>query len=251
MIRQLYNYFLGPDKNLSRSLTKILGFMPKHLHFYKTAFTHRSQSTTQDDQAKYMFNNERLEYLGDAILDAVVAEYLFNKYPTQDEGFLTQMRSKVVNRKTLNSVADRMGLDVFLRLAGTTRISPTMMGNTLEAFVGAIYLDRGYAITRAFLVGVLKQYIDIHELESLNTNYKSQLLEYCQKVQKTVNYALLSHHRTRDHRERFKVAVQIDEENFSVAEDFSKKGAEQKASQQALLRLGVLKTSSDEEDVLR
>ena len=149
-----------------------------------------------------------MNFLGDAILDSVTAEYLFRKYPTQDEGFLTQMRSKMVNRKTLNKIAGQMGLDIFLRKQGATRISQTMMGNTFEAFIGAIYLDVGYWKTKRFIVNrMLRQYIDVHELENVNTNYKSQLLEYSQKHQKTIAYELVEHYRTKNNRERFKISV--------------------------------------------
>jgi ribonuclease-3 len=139
----------------------------------------------KEEKNKYPTNNERLEFLGDAILDSVTAEYLFRKYPTQDEGFLTQMRSKMVNRKALNEIAAHMGLDVFLRQLGATRISQTMLGNTFEAFVGAVYLDVGYNRSKQFIIKkMLKQYMNVHQLETTNTNYKSQLLEYSQKKPK-------------------------------------------------------------------
>ena len=129
MIRKFFNLYLSPDRVFVRELYKILGFVPGHLFLYKRAFTHKSLAS-KEEKTKYPTNNERLEFLGDAILDSVTAEYLFRKYPTQDEGFLTQMRSKMVNRKALNEIAAHMGLDVFLRQLGATRISQTMMGNT-------------------------------------------------------------------------------------------------------------------------
>ncbi|MCH2045444.1 MAG: ribonuclease III [Saprospiraceae bacterium] len=216
--------------------------MPSNLHFYRRAFTHKSMTSAEDEKDKRLkFNNERLEFLGDAILDSVTAEYLFKKYPTQNEGFLTQMRSKMVNRKTLNRVAAEMGLDVFMRQFGATRISQTMMGNTFEAFVGAIYLDVGYVKTKKFIIKkMLQQYIDVHQLENTNHNYKSQLLEYCQKFQKSISYKVLNHYRTKSNRERFKIAVLIDEKQLSTAEDYSKKSAEQNASRKALIKIGVL-----------
>jgi ribonuclease-3 len=238
VLRKIINYTISKDRKLAYDLKAILGFMPSRLSLYKKAFTHKSNS--EKDQ-KYPSNNERLEFLGDAILDAVTAEYLFKKYPVKDEGFLTQMRSKMVNRKTLNSIGDRMGLDVFIRQFGTERISATMMGNTYEAFVGAIYLDVGYAQTRTFIINrMLRKYIDVHELETLNTNYKSQLLEYCQKNHKTIEYELIKHYRSKENRERFKIGVKVAGENAGMAEDFSKKSAEQQASKKALRKLGLL-----------
>ncbi|MCP4441510.1 MAG: ribonuclease III [Aureispira sp.] len=250
MIRKFYNYYLSNDKSFARELTKVLGFVPKYLGFYMRAFTHKSLNGKGDSASNrsYKFNNERLEFLGDAILDSVTAEYLFKKYPTKDEGFLTQMRSKMVNRKMLNYVAAQMNLDVFLKERGATRISQTMMGNTFEAFVGAIYLDVGYYKTKDFIIRkMLKLHINVHELEKTNHNYKSQLLEHCQKSQKTVNYEVVEHYRTKNNRERFKVAVLVDTEQLATAEDFSKKSAEQSASKKALISIGVLSKKSESE----
>jgi ribonuclease-3 len=242
VVRKIFNLTLSPDKALVKELRKILGFTPKHIRFYKRAFTHKSLTSKDDSKnVRYPSNNERLEFLGDAILDSVTAEYLFRKYPTQDEGFLTQMRSKMVNRKALNKIAEQMELDIFLRQLGATRISQTMMGNTYEAFVGAIYLDVGYRQTKSFIINkMLRQYLDVHELENINTNYKSQLLEYSQKNQKTISYDVLDHYRTKNNRERFKIAVLLDGKVLATAEDYSKKSAEQKASEKALIQMGVL-----------
>jgi len=243
VVRKIFNLTLSADKAFVKELRKILGFTPKHIHFYKRAFTHKSLTSKEENsKARYPSNNERLEFLGDAILDSVTAEYLFRKYPTQDEGFLTQMRSKMVNRKALNKIAEHMELDIFLRQLGATRISQTMMGNTFEAFVGAVYLDVGYRQTKSFIINkMLRQYLDVHELENVNTNYKSQLLEYSQKNQKTISYDVLDHYRTKNNRERFKIAVLLDGKALATAEDYSKKSAEQKASEKALIQMGVLK----------
>jgi ribonuclease-3 len=244
VIRKFFNLYLSPDRVFVRELYKILGFVPGHLFLYKRAFTHKSLAS-KEEKTKYPTNNERLEFLGDAILDSVTAEYLFRKYPTQDEGFLTQMRSKMVNRKALNEIAAHMGLDVFLRQLGATRISQTMMGNTYEAFVGAVYLDVGYNRTKQFIIKkMLKQYINVHLLETTNTNYKSQLLEYSQKNQKTISYAVMSHYRTKNNRERFKIEVLLDGKSLASAEDYSKKSAEQKASKKALIQIGLLTKES-------
>jgi len=246
-VRKIFNYTFSSDKALVRELTKILGFVPINIHLYKRAFTHKSLTAKEakdsaPNKKRYPSNNERLEFLGDAILDSVTAEYLFRKYPTQDEGFLTQMRSKMVNRKALNKIAGRMELDLFLRQLGATRISQTMMGNTFEAFIGAIYLDVGYNRTKKFILNrMLRQYLDVHELETTNTNYKSQLLEFSQKHQHTIQYDVLRHYRTKNNRERFKIAVLIDGKAVAMAEDYSKKSAEQKASEKALKQIGVLK----------
>ncbi len=240
-VRKLYNILLSRDRNFARNLRQIMGFTPVQLSLYKRAFTHKSIKGKKEQNGRYPSNNERLEYLGDAILDSVTAEYLFRKYPLHDEGFLTQMRSKMVNRKSLNDIAAKMHLDLFLMEQGSNRISQTMMGNTFEAFVGAIYLDTGYKKTRRFIIRkMLLQYMDVHELETVNTNYKSQLLEYSQKEHKTITYELLNHYRTKANRERFKISVLVDGKIVADAEDYSKKSAEQKASQKALVQMGLI-----------
>ena len=185
-------------------------------------------------------SNERLEYLGDAVLGTVVAEYLFKKYPNSDEGFLTKMRSKIVKRQSLNKIADKMGLDVLLNEYNKTRLSRSMLGNALEALVGAVYLECGYHKTKKYIVRrILRSYLDIHELESFDDNYKSQLLEWCQKNGQTVAYKMLAKFKY-EKRDRFKVAVMVDGKKLATAEDFNKKSAEQTASERAMQILGIL-----------
>lgn len=186
-------------------------------------------------------NNERLEFLGDAILSTIVAEYLYKKYPQGNEGFLTKMRSKIVKRKTLNQIADRMGIDVILTEYTQGKLSSSMLGNALEALVGALYLELGYVRTRNYVISkILIKYLDIHQLEKLDDNYKSQLLEWCQKKDKKIDFKLLSKFKL-DKRDRFKVAVVIDGKEVSIAEDFNKKAAEQHAASNALKTMNISK----------
>lgn len=193
-----------------------------------------------------MQNNERLEYLGDAILGTIVAEYLFKKYPNSDEGFLTKMRSKIVKRKSLNKIGDKMGLDVLLNEYNNTRLSRSMLGNAVEALVGAIYLDRGYVGTKRFVVRkMLRNYVNVHELESFDDNYKSQLLEWCQKNGQAVSYKLLARYKF-EKRDRFKVAVMVNGKKMATADDFNKKSAEQTASEKAMQALGILTEDDDD-----
>ena len=193
-----------------------------------------------------MQNNERLEYLGDAVLGTIVAEYLFKKYPGKNEGFLTKMRSKIVKRKALNKIGDKMGLDVLLNEYNQTRLSRSMLGNAVEALVGAVYLERGYNGTRNFVIQkVLRNYVDVHELETIDDNYKSQLLEWCQKNGQTVSYKLLARYKF-EKRDRFKVAVVINGQKMATADDYNKKSAEQTASEKAMQTLGIL--VEEEED---
>ena len=192
-----------------------------------------------DEMTSKAHNNERLEYLGDAILSTIVAEYLFKKYPSKNEGFLTKMRSKIVKRKSLNEVAHNMGLDVILNEYSQGKMSKAMMGNALEALVGAIYLEHGYRKTKNYVITkILMKYLDVHSLENYDDNYKSQLLEWCQKNGKEVDYRLLQKFKY-DKRDRFKVAVSVDGKEIATAEDFNKKSAEQNASSIALKRLHI------------
>jgi len=187
-------------------------------------------------------NNERLEYLGDAILSTIVAEYLYKKYPSGNEGFLTKMRSKIVKRQTLNHIANEMGLDVILSEYAQGKLSSSMLGNALEALVGALYLELGYTKTRDYVISnILIKYLDIHKLESHDDNYKSQLLEWCQKKDKNIDFKLLTKFKL-DKRDRFKVAVVIDGKEIAIAEDFNKKSAEQHAASTALKQLNITKS---------
>jgi len=234
---KLYNYYFSEDKELTRRLTPILGFIPSNIQIFKLAFSHKSTPT---DKAYAITNNERLEYLGDAVLGTIVAEYLFKKYPNANEGFLTKMRSKIVKRKSLNKIGEKMGLDLLLAEYNSTRLSRSMMGNAVEALVGAVYLELGYSKTRRYVVRkILRNYVDVHELESYDDNYKSQLLEYCQKHGQTVSYKLVARYKF-EKRDRFKVAVLVDGKKLAVADDFNKKSAEQTASEKAMQNLGIL-----------
>lgn len=236
MIKRFFNYYISTDKELARKLKDILGFTPRNLKLFQQAFYHKSMNNSQSGHAG---NNERLEYLGDAILSTIVAEYLYKKYPRQDEGFLTKMRSKIVKRKTLNTIADRMGLDILLSNYSHGKLSQSMLGNALEALVGAIYLEFGYKKTRDYIIeSILMQHIDIHELERFDDNYKSLLLEWAQKNGKSVEYKLIAKSKL-NKRDRFKVGVFIDGSQIASAEDFNKKSAEQIASSSVIVKLEI------------
>ncbi|MBK6500436.1 MAG: ribonuclease III [Saprospiraceae bacterium] len=219
-------------------LRPILGFTPARLNLFKTAFYHKSMTNETPGKA----TNERLEYLGDAILSTIVAEYLFKKYPNKDEGFLTKMRSKIVKRQTLNEIADNMGLDVILAEYSMGKMSNSMLGNALEALVGAIYIEFGYEKTKTYVIkNILMKYLNINDLETRDDNHKSQLLEWCQKNGKDINFATLSKFKL-DKRDCFKVAIVIDGVEISTAEDFNKKSAEQTAANRAIEKLMIQNT---------
>ena len=236
VIRRFYNYYLHPDKELARRLKQLVGFTPTHLQLFKLAFFHKSTFPTRDYAIS---NNERLEFLGDAVLSTIVGEYLFKKYPNSDEGFLTKMRSKIVKRNSLDEIADKMGLDLFLANYNQTRLSKSMLGNALEALVGAVYIEVGYERTKQYVIRrILRKYLDIHELERFDDNYKSQLLEWCQKNGHSIEYKVVAKYKS-EKRDKFKVAVFVDGRKMGTADDFNKKSAEQLASERAMTTLGM------------
>lgn len=236
-IRRFYNYYFHPEKEFARRLTTMLGFTPAYLTLFKLAFYHKSTFTSRDYA---IANNERLEFLGDAVLSTIVAEYLFKKYPNSDEGFLTKMRSKIVKRNSLDDIADRMGLDLFLANYNQTRLSKSMLGNALEALVGALYIEVGYEKTKHYVIRrILRRYLDIHQLEEFDDNYKSQLLEWCQKNGRQIDYKVLAKYKS-DKRDKFKVAVFVDGKKLGTADDFNKKSAEQMASERAMISLHII-----------
>jgi ribonuclease-3 len=236
VIRKIYNHFLSADKQFARSVANIIGFTPRNLHIFKQAFAHKS---AVDPKFHTVTSNERLEYLGDSVLSTIVAEYLFQKYPNSDEGFLTKMRSKIVKRKTLNRIADDMGIDVVLQENNDTRLSESMKGNALEALVGAIYLEKGFDATKNIVVSkILRRHLNIQDLEDKDDNYKSQLLEFCQKKGSEIDYRVMERFKM-ENRDRFKIAVFVDGKEIAVGEDFNKKSAEQNASFKALKTLGI------------
>lgn len=236
IFRKIYNYYFSPSKDLARKIKSVAGFIPNDLTLFKLAFAHKSSSNEKDYAIQ---NNERLEYLGDAVLGTIVAEYLFRKYPNANEGFLTKMRSKIVKRSSLNEIADSMGLEIILSEYNSTKLSKAMLGNALEALVGAVYIETGYNYTYKYVVRrIMRKYLNIHELESYDDNYKSQLLEWCQKNGKEVNYKVLSKYK-HDKRDKFKIGVFIDGEQISSADDYNKKAAEQTASELTIKQLQI------------
>lgn len=179
-------------------------------------------------------NNERLEYLGDAILDAIAADFLFKKYPTRDEGFLTEMRSKMVSRVTLNKLCRKMGLDALITLDGASNGAfRSSNGDAFEALIGAVYLDKGYKFTHdLFLNKVIHQYFDMDELVNQELNYKSRIIEWAQREKKSINFQVVDEVGNGIHK-LYIVEVQIDGNPLEKGQDHSIKGAEQLAAEKS------------------
>ncbi len=218
-------------KDLQRSIKNIFGFHPGNLHLYRLAFRHKSANK---DVNGIKINNERLEYLGDAILDSVIAEYLFKKFPYKGEGFLTEMRSKIVCRSNLEKLSRKLGIDRLIESSPDTKgASKSMRGDAFEAFIGALYLDKGYEYTRKIIIKrIVNIHIDIDTLEYLDTNFKSKLIEWAQKEKKEVNFRVVSE-KGEKNKHQYEVEVYVDEKAVSRGIDYSIKGAEKIAAEKA------------------
>lgn len=231
-MRRLINRILtnSADKQLLLQLEHLLGFTPGHVEYYKLALMHRSKPEDATD------SNERLEFLGDAILGAIIAEYLFKKYPYQPEGYLTELRSRIVRRETMNNVALRMGLNKMVQYNQNDRgLSRShIFGNALEALIGAVYLDQGFIKTRKFILNqIIRAYIDLDMMESTDTNYKNQLLSWAQRGNKVLSFDTLDESMDST-RKLFTVGIMLDGELFATGTGYNKKEAGQVAAKNAL-----------------
>lgn len=236
----LLDRFILKQKNriaFRTNLRNVLGFVPGKAGLYKAALTHRSVRDNADE------NNERLEYLGDAILSAIVADFLFKKYPYKEEGFLTEMRSKMVNRNKLNEIALKMGLrriTLFNKFDNSLKISQ-IFGNTLEALVGAIYLDKGFKKTQLWVLErMIIPHLFMQDLENLEINHKNRLYGWANKNGKNLEFETLNE-RVEAGRRLFTIGAVVNGEIIAEAKAYNKKDASQVASAIALEKLGLLK----------
>jgi len=230
--------------SFKKQLKNVLGFSPDNISLYKTALTHRSVRENADE------NNERLEYLGDAVLSALVADYLFMRYPYKEEGFLTEMRSKMVNRQQLNEIALRMGLKMitlYNKSDGSLKISQ-IFGNTLEALVGAIYLDRGYKKTAKWVTDrIILPHMFIDDLELLEINHKNKLYGWANKNGKVLEFETVEE-RVENGRRLFTIAAVVDGSKIAEGKAFNKKDASQIAAQMAVVMLGIMNAETPAEN---
>lgn len=226
--------------SFKKQLKNVLGFSPNNISLYKTALTHRSVRERADE------NNERLEYLGDAVLSALVADYLFMRYPYKEEGFLTEMRSKMVNRQQLNEIAMRMGLKkitLYNKSDGSLKVSQ-IFGNTLEALVGAIYLDRGYKKTAKWVTErIILPHMFIDDLELLEINHKNKLYGWANKNGKVLEFETVEE-KIENGRRLFTIAAVVDGNKIAEGKAFNKKDASQIAAQTAVVMLGIMSVDS-------
>ncbi|MBK8494949.1 MAG: ribonuclease III [Ferruginibacter sp.] len=223
------------NREFKKQLSNVLGFTPGEITLYKTALSHRSVREGADE------NNERLEFLGDAVLSSVVAHYLFRKYPYKGEGFLTEMRSKMVNRQKLNEIALKMGLKkitFYNKYDNALKISQ-IFGNTLEALIGAVYLDKGYAGTHRWVEQyIIMPHMFIDDLEDLEINIKNRLYGWANKNGKALEFETLDE-KFENGRRLFTIGATVDGELIAEAKGFNKKDASQIAAQLAVDKLGL------------
>ena len=211
-----------------KQLFKILGFKPTDTSLYLEALTHKSVRGR-------VVHNERLEFLGDAIFGSVIADFVFSKFPNENEGFLTQTRAKIVNRKTLNTIALQINLNTVLKHQATSNRS--IFGNALEALIGAIYLDKGYQFTSHYILDkLIYPHLDINQLIKDVYSYKGKLLEWGQAKKKQIVFKLVSSH-GKDHEKSYEVVVLIGKKKYACAVGTSIKKAEELAAKRALKEL--------------
>ena len=222
-------------KEFKKQLNNILGFSPGNVSLYKTALSHRSVREGADE------NNERLEFLGDAVLSSIIAHYLFRKYPYKGEGFLTEMRSKMVNRQKLNEIALKMGLKkitFYNKFDNALKISQ-IFGNTLEALIGAVYLDKGYKKTLQWVEEyIIFPHLFTDDLEAVEINIKNKLYGWANKNGKALEFATVDE-KFENGRRLFTIAATVDGETISEAKGFNKKDASQAAAHLAVEKLGL------------
>jgi ribonuclease III len=228
------------DPSFKKQLKGLLGYTPRNISLYTTSLSHRSVKDSIDE------NNERLEYLGDAILSALVADYLFKRYPYKGEGFLTEMRSKMVNRQQLNDIALKMGLkkmSVFNRSDASLKTSQ-IFGNTLEALVGAIYLDKGYKKTSKWVnERIIMPHMFVDDLENLEINHKNKLYGWANKNGKQLDFETIDE-KLENGRRLFTIAAVVNGRVIAQGKAFNKKDASQIAAQLAVEKLGIVTTDS-------
>ncbi len=240
MIKGFFSFhlkrLLSTDKSFYNELRNITGLFPGNEELYKLAFIHKSASLRL--QNGLVINNERLEFLGDAILDAVVAEYLYAKFPDKKEGFLTQTRSKLVNGDYLGQLAIQLGLDKFIiSHAYNYNSNKNILGDAFEALIGAIYLDHGYKAVKVFVFKqLLKKHIDLGKILKTDSNHKSRLIEWAQKDQKTITFNT-EQIENGTLQPEFISYIKINGEIIEKGNGSSKKEAEQYAAKQALKKI--------------
>lgn len=226
-------YLYNPERTFTRQLKRIIGFLPRNLKIYQLAFVHKSASNYVFNNIK--INNERLEFLGDAVLDSLVAEYLFHRFPEKEEGFLTQTRSKIVNRDNLNHIAIKLGIGDMIISKMSKENHKSVYGDALEALIGALFLDKGYRKTKKIVLErIIQSASNINKLLERETDFKSRVIEWGQKNKKQVSFASFEEMDEPTNTPVFIAHLIIGDEIAGRGSGTSKKEAEQNAAKQTL-----------------
>lgn len=234
---------------LYQAIYNVLGFYPRNIHLYELALRHKSVAPTMKNGIRD--SNERLEYLGDAVLSTVIADLLFRRFPFKDEGFLTEMRSRMVSRSQLNKLSVKMGIASLVKTeADENNQSRSLAGDAFEAVIGAIYLDRGFNFTRKIIVNnIISVHLDLEEIENTDHNFKSRLVEWAQKNHKALEFSLAGES-GQGKNKHYLVNIVVDSEIIAQGEDFSIKGAEQNAASKACDILGIIGRNKTNEEIV-
>lgn len=235
----MFDFFIPPHEKKFKSVLKnTLGISPKNISLYTQAFRHNS--IAREIKGGIKDSNERLEYLGDAILNAIIAEYLFRKFPYKDEGFLTKMRSKIVSRNHLNQLAVKLGLNRILSQNNDPGLKySSMHGDAFEALIGAIYIDKGFVFVQNFILNrILKFHVDVEKILLTETDFKSKLIEWSQRERQEVKFMVIEENGN-GYDKQFVVAVILQGEEVAQAQHFSKKKAEQLSAEATCVKLGI------------
>ena len=225
------------DKESYLRFYRILGFYPRHIQLYKQALVHKS--IAMRSKRGYLLNNERLEFLGDAILDAVIADIVYQRFKGKREGFLTNTRSKIVQRESLNKLAVEIGLDKLIQYTPrSSSHNSYMCGNAFEAFIGAIYLDQGYKRCKQFVEKqIINKYIDLEKISRKEMNFKSKLIEWSQKYKIEVSFELIEQFNDKEGNPMFQTEVRIEGISIGTGTGYSKKESQQNAAQIAFQKI--------------
>ena len=245
MIKSFFNTFFpkrriisDPVSDSQNPLISVLGFVPCDPQYYYLAFLHKS-ALVKDEKGQKL-DNERLEFLGDALLQAVISDVLYYHFPSQDEGFMTMMRSKLVKRENLDELAEKIGLPLLVQ-GHKSNNNRHVYGNALEALIGAIYLDKGYDVCKQFVESrILARYVNLDRLAKTEENFKSKLIEWGQKQHKTIRFELIAEEPQADNLIKFHSKVYVDDIELGLGVGFAKRKAEQNASKQALRKLNIV-----------
>ncbi len=234
-LRKRNGTYILDKKEFGSRLRKLIGFKPGDLSIYEMAFIHRSASVRLPDGTKV--NNERLEYLGDAVIDTILSEYLFTRYPDADEGILSKARARLVNREVLNQASHNLGIgNLLISQISSTHSPRHLYGNALEALIGAIFIDKGYRKTSKFVRNrMLRAYDNIDRLLEKDNDYKSLLIEWSQREKKAVVFNFSEEIDYKSKQSHFSATLDIDNIEIARGGGSSKKEAEQEASQKAWL----------------